>query len=126
MSLSLEYLKSLEPRYTKQGYSVPKWIIFCKELIKNGWEVSLYRSKSTVSKYVFIKKDDKKYKVRFSNHKANRQKEDTGDCNFYVGVGNKGVITTEQLLEWIINGNEEHYQIVRRKDPFADEQLELF
>ncbi len=99
--LTLEYLENLKPSYTKQNYLVPKWIQFSEELIKNEWIVKLHRAKTTVSKYLYIFKNNLEYKIRFSNHKANKEKEFSNDCDFYVGIGNRGVITTEQLLEII-------------------------
>jgi hypothetical protein len=40
-------------------------------------------------------------KIRFSNHKANYSQEQNNDSDYYVGVGNNGVITTEQLIDKI-------------------------
>lgn len=96
--LTKKYLKGLAPSYKKKGYNVPKWIIFSYAMISDGWDVYLIRSKSTVSKYVYILKGKKELKIRFSNHKANFHKEMQNDCNFYVGVGHKGVVTTEELI----------------------------
>ncbi len=101
-TLSTEYLDSLKPSYTSQDYPIPKWIIFSQTLIKDGWVVRLYRAKTTFSKYLFISRDKKMLKIRFSNHKANKLKELANDCDFYVGVGNKGVITTEELLRTLL------------------------
>lgn len=96
--LTIDKINRLKPNYKNKGYDVPKWAVFSEVLLREGWSVSLHRSKSTVSKYLFIKKGKLKFKIRFSNHKANFYKEKHCDCNYYVGVGNKGVITTEELL----------------------------
>jgi hypothetical protein len=108
--LSLDYLNGLEPSYLTKGYSVPKWIKFCKEMLNTGWKVKLYRSKSTFSKYIHISKGETNLKIRFSNHKANINQEQKGDSDYYVGVGNNGVITTEQLIEKI----EKEYESIFR------------
>lgn len=97
--ISKEYLDSLKPAYKKGGWPVPKWIVFCEKMIDAGWKVSLYRAKTTVSKYIYIHKEKNVLKIRFSNHRANVFKELNGDCDFYVGIGNNGVITTEQLID---------------------------
>jgi hypothetical protein len=98
MNLTIEYLVGLEPSYIKQGYPVPKWIQFSKTLLNDGWTIRLHRAKTTFSKYLYINKGELSLKIRFSNHKANRGAEDRNDSDYYVGVGNKGVITTEQLI----------------------------
>lgn len=84
-------------------YPIPKWIIFCKEMIRRGWVVKLHAAKTTVSKYIYLEKGKYNIKVRFSNHKANKIKELNKDSDFYVGKGNKGVITTDQLLNKLLN-----------------------
>ena len=90
------------PAYLRKGFPIPKWITFSKILIQDGWTVKLFRSKSTYSKYLYVSKNGFKYKVRFSNHKANRFQESKKDSDFYVGVGNSGVLTTEELLKKLI------------------------
>lgn len=102
MQLTLSYLQQIKPSYISKGFPVPKWIQFAETLLQNGWKVDLQRSKSTVSKYLYISYGGKTFKVRFSNHKANKNQERKQDSDFYVGVGNKGVITTEQLLEKLL------------------------
>jgi hypothetical protein len=97
--LTLEYLERLKPSYIAKNYPVPKWIQFSEELISDNWHVRLHRSKSTVSKYLYISKNNKNFKIRFSNHKPNKMKENNEDCDFYVGIGNRGVITTSEVLE---------------------------
>jgi hypothetical protein len=60
-----------------KGYKKQKWVEFCETLIADGYECSLYDSKSTVSKYIYVKKPntEKILKVRFSNHRPNYHKE---------------------------------------------------
>lgn len=102
MKIRQEYLDLLKPSYLNKGYSIPKWIQFCETMLSHGWSVSLHRAKTTVSKYVYIRKGKKNLKIRFSNHRANRYKEQIDDCDYYVGVGNFGVITTEKVIEYIL------------------------
>jgi len=99
--LTLDYLESLKPNYEKNGYPVPKWIIFSETLINWGFVVELYRAKTTYSKYLYVEKGEDKFKVRFSNHPPAYKQEVNGDCDYYVGVGNLGIVTTEQLLATI-------------------------
>lgn len=104
--LTLEILEGIKPSYIKAGYNIPKWITFSEELLKDGWSVKLYRAKTTVSKYLHVIKEDREYKIRFSNHKPNKRMEETNDADFYVGVSNKGIITTESLLQKLKEGTE--------------------
>ena len=97
--LTHEYLDSLKPHYLENGYDVPKWIIFSETLLDWGCSVSLLRAKTTYSKYLFVKKGKEEIKVRFSNHKASFKQEANGDSDYYVGVGNFGIVTTEHLLK---------------------------
>jgi hypothetical protein len=99
--LTQEYLEDLKPYYERSGYSIPKWIIFSEKMLELGFKVDLHKAKTTVSKYIYITRGLKKYKIRFSNHKANRNAELSDDCDFYVGIGNRGTITTEYLIEHI-------------------------
>lgn len=98
VTLSLDYLEQIKPRYTDNNYNVPKWIIFSEALLQRGWKVSVYYAKTTVSKYIYIEKGDIKKKVRFSNHKPNSRMESRQDADYYVGVSNNQVLRTEELL----------------------------
>lgn len=92
---SLEKVNKWIEEYPKQ-YSTPKYLIFMKKMLEEGWKVRLYVAK--VSKYIFVLNEDKIYKVRFSNHKPYFDREEEGDCDFYVGVSHKQVSTTEQII----------------------------
>lgn len=94
-------LNRMKPRYEKSGYSIPKWIQFCEAAISMGFRVGVYAAVTTVSKYIYLSRGGITKKVRFSNHRASYAMEDAGDCDYYIGRGNFGVITTEQLLEKI-------------------------
>lgn len=97
--LTHEYLtlKILQHK-TSPKFGKAKWIEFAEELLHNGYKVSLYEAKTTVSKYLTVEKGNKKFKVRFSNHKPNRLKELKNDCDYFVGVTNFEVHTTKDAL----------------------------
>jgi hypothetical protein len=102
--ITKEYLDELKPSYAKKGYPVPKWIQFAEHMLESGWSVKLRRSKTTVSKYLYISKDNIKYKIRFSNHLANATQEHKEDSDFYVGVNRNGAIKTEELIQILDEG----------------------
>lgn len=102
MLLTIEYLERLKPAYLKKNFPIPKWIVFAETLLRKGWKVKLYRAIHTYSKYLTITKRDKKYKIRFSDHKPSRIKEEEKDCDFFVGRSHNQVCTTEQVLEKIL------------------------
>lgn len=91
----------LDSRISKT-YQEQKWIQFCRFFLDRGFEVYLYEAKKTFSKYITIKKGDKKCKVRFSNHRPNAQKEKGNDCDFWVGVCNYTVNTTESVIKKVL------------------------
>ena len=100
--LTVKYLEALKPSYAKSGYTTPKWITFSEALLQAGWKVELKRSKTTFSKYIYINKGDRSFKIRFSNHKPNKGQQETNDCDFYVGISNGQVITTEMVLKKVL------------------------
>jgi len=102
-----KYLDYIKPGYIAKGYAVPKWIIFAETMIHEGFDVKICYSKSTVSKYVYIKRGKEPIiKIRFSNHKANKRREMEEDADYYVGRGNLGCITTETVIEKILGHRE--------------------
>lgn len=106
--LDNDYLNRLKPSYLDKGFPIPKWIMFSQILIAHGWTVELIRSKTTFSKYLHVSIGEMAYKIRFSNHKANKAAENKMDCDFYVGVGNNGVITTEELIQIMLKKTPHH------------------
>jgi len=81
-------------------YPVAKWIQFCKILLDDGFTVSYYKEKKTVSKYVHVVKGDSQpYVVRFSNHKPLKRLEEKETCHFFVGITNFKVTRTEDALK---------------------------
>lgn len=90
------------------GYDAPMWIRFCLHMIEQKFEVSVYEARKTFSKYIYVKDKDsgKKYKVRFSNHKPSKFKEDNGDCDFFVGIANNRTTTTKDAIEATLSFHE--------------------
>jgi len=80
------------------GYPKQKWVIFCEVLIAAGFRLNLYEARQTESKYITVtrKGEERSYKVRFSSHRPNIQKDDP--CDFFVGYSSRGITTTEQAL----------------------------
>lgn len=99
IKIDQDILNERAQRSIKAGYPKQKWIEFCETLLAEGYVLSLYEAKYTASKYITIKKGKKSFKVRFSNHRPNWQKEQMNDCDFFVGVSNNTVTTTVQALE---------------------------
>jgi hypothetical protein len=83
-----------------KGYSVQKWIQFCRSMMDEGFRVNVYEAQTTFSKYIVITdpKGHRKFKVRFSNHRPNKRAESEEDSDFYVGVANNKTTTTEQAI----------------------------
>nr|DAU58671.1 MAG TPA: hypothetical protein [Caudoviricetes sp.] len=96
---------------TSKKYGKQKWIIFAEELLHKGFKISLYEARRTFSKYLTVEKDGKYFKVRFSNHKPIKERELNNDCDFFVGVTNYKVTTTEDALKAVYNFFEEKEKI---------------
>ena len=69
-------------------YEKPKYIQFIEYYESKGFKVELHKAVTTFSKYIFLEKNNKKVKVRFSNHSPNKLKESNLDSDFYVGKVN--------------------------------------
>lgn len=94
LTLNHEYLsRRVSPKFGKQ-----KWIEFAEFLLNQGFTVKLYEARQTVSKYLTVIRDDKQFKVRFSDHKPILARESKGDCDFFVGVTNLSRTTTTQAI----------------------------
>lgn len=83
-------------RRAQEGeYPLPKWVMFCEELLNRGYELTLYEARETFSKYITVRDANNRthptFKVRFSNHKPIYQREIAKDCDFFVGVTHTGV-----------------------------------
>ena len=92
----------LEHERTKPSkYQVPKWVGFCQAMLDLGFVVTLYRARTTCSKYVHVSNGSKGAKVRFGNHMPSKTKQLNKDSDFYVGVSHFGVCTTEVVIEQV-------------------------
>lgn len=90
--------------YSKSQYEAPKYLKFILRMLREGWRVKLYIPRgSKISKYVFVYNDVVIYKIRFSNHKPIIQRELDNDCDFYAGISNMHVMTTETIAKIILN-----------------------
>ncbi len=98
-----EFLDQRAKQSAKKGYSKQKWIQFCEIMLRRGYAVSLYEARRTVSKYVTVSDGKKSFKVRFSNHKPICEREERGDCDFFVGRTNYTVTTTKDAILAVIN-----------------------
>lgn len=85
------YAKSL-------GYTKQKWVEFCEVMLDHELILTLYEARETVSKYVTVYSADKKFRVRFSNHKPIKGRELNGDCDFFVGHTHTGIRTTTHAI----------------------------
>lgn len=85
-------------RMAAKGFEVQKWVEFCQYFYTLGLDVRVHESKSTFSKYVYIRKGRKVFKVRFSNHKPNKLKQRHSDCDFYVGISHGVTTTTKDAI----------------------------
>lgn len=99
--LDLPYLRLRARQSLSRGYEIPMWVLLCADLIKDGYKVELYEAKTTYSKYIYVSRNRKTFKVRISNHKPNKFKETTGDCDFFVGITHTGVRTTGDAYDAI-------------------------
>src|SRR3970040_2008304 len=80
--------------YPVEEYGLPKWVIFCRTLLAQGYTINLHEARRTFSKYVTVGKQSSgrsAFRVRFSNHKPIAEREARGDCDFFVGVANRTV-----------------------------------
>ncbi len=117
--IDLKYVNDLAKNYIEKNYSAPKWLQFSKYFILKGFEVYLAKSKSTVSKYIYVEDMENVFKVRFSNHKPNKNKEVAEDCNFFVGRTNLRTTTTEQAVlaaEIFFKNREERFKMLEIYD----------
>lgn len=100
--VTYDFLQDRYERACRAGYEEKaKWILFCEQLLEEEYTLYLYEAQQTYSKYITVYRDDsmKTFKVRFSNHKPLLWRELSKDCDFFVGVTNRTVTTTEQALE---------------------------
>lgn len=102
MRVTQEFLDERVRIAEENGWGKAKWIEFCEKMMADGYYLKLYEARKTVSKYItVINPEDSghKFKVRFSNHRPIKHREVSGDCDFFVGVTNLGVTTTDDAIK---------------------------
>lgn len=100
--VTTEFLKQRADRCIGAGYKKQQWVSFCEIMLSKGFTCTIYEAKETYSKYITVGLYNQTFKVRFSNHKPIAHREENGDCDFFVGVTNKGVQTTAQAVLKVI------------------------
>ena len=99
IAVTAPFLEQRAERSTSKGYAKQKWVMFCETLLSEGYKLSIYEARKTFSKYITVKgSGGKPFKVRFSNHRPIAERERAGDCDFFVGVTNLTVTTTDHAL----------------------------
>jgi hypothetical protein len=93
-----EFLSQRTKQAAEMGWPKAKWIRFCELLLVDGLDLELDEAKTTFSKYITVRKGKKKFRVRFSNHKPRLDRELAGLCDFFVGVANNSITTTDDAL----------------------------
>lgn len=99
LKVTAVFLHDRAMRSVRAGYSIQRWVWFCGEMLQRGFDVLLYEAKHTNSKYVTVVRGERKFKVRFSDHKPIPAREKNKDCDFFVGKTNVAVTNSSQALE---------------------------
>lgn len=94
-----EFLIEREKFAKSLGYQKQKWVEFCEVMLKRGYRVTLYEAKQTRSKYLTVHKEQRRFKVRFSDHAPILRRELAADCDFFVGKTNMVWTTTQQAID---------------------------
>lgn len=93
-------------RRRNQKYPRSKWLEFAAVMLSyqsQGVSLKLYDARSTVSKYLYVSRNGKTIKIRFSNHLPAKGRVLANDSDYYVGVSQVGVIRTEQVIPKVLN-----------------------
>lgn len=96
--IDADFLAARHQQAALYGYPKAKWIEFAETMLRCGYSVWLYEARETVSKYIVVGHGDLRFKVRFSNHRPARWREEAGDCDFFVGRSHHGVTTTAEAV----------------------------
>lgn len=105
-AVNMDFLRHRVQYAESMGFQKQKWVTFCEVMLERGFTVSLYEARQTVSKYITVRRADdysRSFKVRFSNHKPIKHREQAGDCDFFVGYTHLGIQTTEQAIAATLN-----------------------
>lgn len=97
--VSKKFLEKKKAILANGGWPVSKWILFCEQLLARGYHVVVYEAKTTRSKYVYVVRGQRQFKVRFSNHRPSFDRQIQSDSDFYVGVSHGLVTTTDDALK---------------------------
>ena len=98
---TIKSLDVLAREALRKGYKVPKYVDFCYRWVRRGYDVRIYKTQSTETKYIYLKhkKYDIVFKVRFSTHLPRTDSEILQDCDFYVGPSRLGRYTTKDATQ---------------------------
>lgn len=97
------FLKSRTEFLRQNDWPKSKWIYFCEEMMRLGFTVELYEARQTKSKYCTVRRDNRSFKVRFSDHKPIYHREMQGDCDFFVGYTHTGIRNTHDAVNAVCN-----------------------
>jgi len=88
IDVTYEYLREVEEKTNNSGFPTQKWVLFCRVCLDRRWTVRIRPAETTRSKYILVISKGKRRKVRFSDHRPNREREENGDCDILVGAKN--------------------------------------
>lgn len=120
LEVTEQFLKERVQHSARAGFPKAKWIEFCEEMLKEGFQVTLYEARKTVSKYITVGCGGRYFVVRFSNHWPARSREDEGSCDFFVGKNNNSITSTWQAI-WAVR---DHMKSPRMTENEAEAALE--
>ena len=117
MVITADFLQSRTKFLAQNNWPKSKWIYFCEEMMRLGFQVELYEARQTKSKYCTVKRAvnsidatagcereaGKSFKVRFSDHVPIYHREMAGDCDFFVGKTHTGVRNTHDAINAVCN-----------------------
>lgn len=91
----------------RNSYPIPRWVLFVYTLTEENLDVRVKQSRSTFSKYVFVRTGGNKrwLKIRFSDHAPNQEQVERGDSDLYVcrvkSGGSVKVFDTQSALNQV-------------------------
>ena len=116
--LTASVLRTKELKAENSGYEAPKWVQFSRELLRYGYILELYEARKTFSKYITVKGEDAKpFKVRFSNHKPIKSREEMGDCDFFVGISHLNTSTWRDAITAVHQHFEHKHKLIPIEEP---------
>lgn len=94
-----DFLRARVEKIEALGYKKQRWVEFSEVMLSYGFAVELYEARKTLSKYLTVIHAGKRFKVRFSNHRPIRHREEAKDCDFFVGITNLHTTNTTQAID---------------------------